>query len=249
MGEMFKPVIFAGPSIYGLNANLFGDFDMRPPARNGDLLKAVFDGAQTIGLIDGVFGNELSVWHKEILHALNEGVKVFGAASMGALRAAECSNYGMIGVGRIYDEYSNNSRISDADVAISHAPEELGFRPLTLALVDAEATILHHINCEKLSLRLGETLLVKARALRFADRTWAAIVDDINLSSDESTRLLKLFRHEEVNQKRLDAMELLATVQIHDHHKDSVEGQSWIFQKTAFFEQLRLSVVNRSDAY
>ncbi|MEJ0097006.1 MAG: TfuA-like protein [Bauldia sp.] len=51
--------------------------------------KAVLAGASVIGLVDGVFENVASVWHKEILYALSEGVQVFGAASMGALRAAD----------------------------------------------------------------------------------------------------------------------------------------------------------------
>ena len=47
------------------------------------MAKAVIEGATVIGLIDGFFENVASVWHKEILFALSEGVQVFGAASMG----------------------------------------------------------------------------------------------------------------------------------------------------------------------
>ena len=55
---------------------------------------------RAIGIIDGVFLDVASVWHREILWALSQGVHVFGAASMGALRAAELDGFGMRGVGR-----------------------------------------------------------------------------------------------------------------------------------------------------
>ncbi len=46
---------------------------------------------------------------------------------MGALRAAECTIFGMTGVGVVYGDYASGVRTSDADVAINHAPEEMGF--------------------------------------------------------------------------------------------------------------------------
>src|SRR5262245_4299213 len=112
--------------------------DMRPPAACGDILRAVRDGARAIGLIDGLFGDSPSVWHKEILAALAEGIPVYGAASMGALRAAECHRFGMIGVGRIFSEYRDGLRVADSDVAVVHGPAEVRYRPLTEALVDVE---------------------------------------------------------------------------------------------------------------
>jgi len=41
-----------------------------------------------IGVIDGYL-RWATVWHKEILWAMAEGIHVFGAASIGALRAAD----------------------------------------------------------------------------------------------------------------------------------------------------------------
>ena len=58
-----------------------------------------FAGAPgAIGVIDGYFDGVPSVWHKEILWALSQGIRVFGGASMGALRAAELDGFGMTGV-------------------------------------------------------------------------------------------------------------------------------------------------------
>ena len=58
-----------------------------------------------IGLVDGRYEDIAAVWHKEILYAIEQGALVFGAASMGALRAAECADFGMIGVGAVFERY------------------------------------------------------------------------------------------------------------------------------------------------
>ena len=133
-------VLFAGPSLSGQDYDRSG-LDVRPPARKGDLYRAVLDGADAIGLVDGVFGFVPSVWHKEILFALKQGIPVLGAASIGALRAAECAPYGMVPVGPIARSYASGARTEDGDVCLAHAPAELDFLPLSEPLVDAEATI------------------------------------------------------------------------------------------------------------
>ena len=82
---------FLGPSLPAAQARGFRLF---PPARQGDVWRALELGARAIALIDGVFESQPSVWHREILDALDAGVPVFGGASMGALRAAELHGWG-----------------------------------------------------------------------------------------------------------------------------------------------------------
>ncbi|RUX68847.1 hypothetical protein EN904_03020 [Mesorhizobium sp. M7A.F.Ca.CA.001.07.2.1] len=74
-------------------------------------MRAVLEGRKVIGLIDGLFESGPAVWHKEILFALDAGCRLLGAASMGALRAAECWQFGMIGIGK-------SSRIISQDAAV-----------------------------------------------------------------------------------------------------------------------------------
>ena len=64
---------------------------------------------RAVGIIDGYFQQVPSVWHKEILWAMAQGVHVFGSASMGALRAAELAPFGMRGVGLIFEAYRDGS--------------------------------------------------------------------------------------------------------------------------------------------
>ena len=77
------------------------------PVALGSVYRAVEAGYRRIGIVDGLFGNFPAVWHKEILFAIASGVEVSGAASMGALRAAELSRFGMIGSGRIYRMFTD----------------------------------------------------------------------------------------------------------------------------------------------
>src|SRR5690348_17507358 len=104
-----KAVIFAGPSLPPRlrPVSEIGEtcWDWRPPVRQGELYRAALDGPAAIGVLDGYFEVVPTVWHKEILSAMAAGIHVFGAASIGALRAAELDSFGMRGVGRIYEDF------------------------------------------------------------------------------------------------------------------------------------------------
>jgi hypothetical protein len=164
-------ILFAGPSLGRERAPLPPQFALRPPARCGDLLRTLNDRPEAVLLVDGVFETGPTVWHKEILLLLEAGIAVYGAASLGALRAAELDAYGMIGVGAIYEAYRDGRIDRDDAVMVSHAPAELGHAPLTLALVDAEASI----GASALPPEIEQSALRIARTLPFRERTWDAI--------------------------------------------------------------------------
>ena len=101
-------VVFAGPSMHGADAAgraLLERCDVWAPAGRGDVLRALSTQPRALVLIDGYFHRVPAVTHQELLYALDAGVPVFGAASMGALRAAELERFGMTGVGRIFAAY------------------------------------------------------------------------------------------------------------------------------------------------
>ena len=122
-------VIYSGPSLYGVEVQRFPGELWLPPAKCGDILEAALGSPkpQQILLIDGVFHQSLSVWHKELVYALLEGIVCIGAASMGALRAAELWRYGMIGIGEIFERYKAGEE-DDSLVAMTF--DERTFRPL-----------------------------------------------------------------------------------------------------------------------
>ena len=197
-------VLFAGPSLFGQDPDLAG-LELRPPARQGDIHRAVVDGADAIGLIDGVFGFVPSVWHKEILFALSEGVRVLGGASLGALRAAECQSFGMEPIGQIANAYANGARYEDADVCLAHCPAEMDFMPLSEPLVDVEASVAALLERDLITGEQAWGWLEAARDLYFADRTVDAMLDRAGLPAD----LGDAYRLNRVGVKARDALELV----------------------------------------
>lgn len=229
-----KAIAFAGPSVFGVDRHAFDGIEFRPPAACGDILTAVTDGATCIGLIDGYFGHQVAVLHKEILFALSRGVRMAGAASMGALRAAECAGFGMVGLGAVYADYASGARTSDGDVAISHAPEEMNFMPTSVALVDLEAT-LAAMQADLLSDHYMR-LIAAGRRVHFSNRTWQGVVREAEVPAEVLQHILRCER----SVKREDALKLLEWLQRQRSAPQEVEPV-WQFQDTAFFDRLRTS--------
>lgn len=204
-------IVFAGPSLHGVDVER-GDLVIRPPAGQGDILQAVREGAVAIGLIDGVFGSSAAVWHKEILFALSHDVEVLGAASMGALRAAECAAFGMIPVGRIAEAYCSGQIDDDAAVALVFGPAELGYCPLSEPLVDVDDKVERLCGAGLLSDEEGNRIQQAARALHFADRSAEAL---FALAFPDRDRRQTLFAHYAArtpSAKQRDALELLRRI-------------------------------------
>ena len=166
-------MVFAGPSLAGVE--LAAPFVRQPPAGAGDLLRWLPHGRCTLLLIDGVFDTRAAVFHKEILWLLARGFRVIGAASMGALRAAELDGHGMIGAGCIYRAYRDGRLTSDAEVAVLHAPAELGGAALSVALVDVRATLQAAVRARVLTVNDARACLAAASAIPYRDRAWASL--------------------------------------------------------------------------
>lgn len=228
-------VVFAGPSLYGCTT--VERFALRPPARCGDIIAAMRDGATAIGLIDGVFETTLAVWHKEILFALASGIRFLGASSMGALRAAECADFGMEGIGAIFQDYATRRRTSDADVAILHAPGELGYRPLTLSLVDVEFAVGVMQQRGVVNEKVRQEIVLKAKRLGFRMRTWDVLFHDVDLPSEVKEGLKGCLRNTP-SLKTLDALELLKAIN-EPRPISSTKTISFAeFNSTALFERI-----------
>jgi hypothetical protein len=195
-------VILAGPSLHGADYDA-GDVIVRGPAQMGDVERAVAEGATAIGLIDGHYQQVGAVWHKEILLALSAGVAVYGAASMGALRAAECEPFGMVPIGSIARRYCSGALYDDADVALTNGPAELGYPPLTEAMVDVEATAAHLLAQRLATPAESAHITAVARTIFFADRSLDLLFDHLGPA------LAALYRAHRISQKTRDALELV----------------------------------------
>lgn len=243
-------ILFAGPSLSGTEFvplrthedRFLPDHSLtcRGPAKCGDITRAVDEGYSVIGLVDGRFEDVAAVWHKEILYALSQGVSVLGAASMGALRAAECHPFGMIGIGEVFARYAFGGLEDDAAVAQVHAPAEFGYTAFTEAMVTIDATLDAALGGSAIT--PGEHALIrdKVNAVFFKDRSWARIFDVLAPDIVDAAERLKPFIR---NVKRQDAEALLQVLLAGKYPAEArrlaAQSTGWLFNETMQWQKLR----------
>ena len=188
--------------------------EVRPPAAMGDLWLAAREGFSILGLIDGRFGDVPSPWHQEILAVLGEGVAVLGAASMGALRAAELDRYGMIGIGRVYDWYRTGQLDADDEVAVVHGPAETGYLPGSVAQVDVRATLAAARDADLLATHEVVLLTQAMSRIWFPERTRARLAQRALelLGHDRAQVVRQVCEERWVSVKADDARQLIRAV-------------------------------------
>jgi hypothetical protein len=145
------------------------------PAVLGSVFRASLAGYKVVCLIDGSFGNVPSVWHKEILFALKKGVAVYGCSSIGALRAAELHPFGMIGIGCVYRAFRCGILQDDDEVCVTHAVPELGFQPLSEALVNIRVSMNKMASRRFMSRDSARRIVAQLKGIHFSTRDSAAI--------------------------------------------------------------------------
>jgi hypothetical protein len=204
-------VVFLGPSLASVEAARRLDARYLPPIRRGDLPGVVAEGVREIGIVDGEFGQSLAVSVMEIRAALSAGARIFGAASMGALRAVECRSLGMIGVGWIFDRYADGSLTSDDEVALVFNPQDL--RAITMPLVTIRWSLQLAVEEGVLAPSAAPALLDAARNIGFKMRDADELLHAVAESAcKEDMRSLLAFMHRHplrTDRKRLDALLLL----------------------------------------
>jgi len=199
-------VAFAGPSLPAPLRETFPGVDWRPPAEAGDLLEFADGPPSTVCLIDGFFDHRPAVRHKEILLLLSQGVPVYGAASIGALRAAEMEAVGMVGVGAIFRAYRRGTIVGDDEVALVHGPREWDWRALSIPLVDVRATLCHGLRSGVMTVAAARALLEAAKTIHYVDRTWDGVLDRALPSKPAVARLRDWLKADAVDQKGRDAL-------------------------------------------
>ena len=200
-------VAFVGPTLSLREARKFG-CEVRGPARQGDVWRALVSRPKALVLIDGVFESQPSVWHHELRAALASGVAVFGASSMGALRAAELWREGMVGIGQIFRSYRDGVRIDDADVALLHADAEHGFKPLTLPQVNVDHALTLARAQKVLSGQQARQVATASIAIHYQQRAWPGLVR--TLAPAVRLRFQHWLAKTDTDLKAADARECLA---------------------------------------
>ncbi|MCX5199724.1 TfuA domain-containing protein [Streptomyces sp. NBC_00249] len=167
--------VYVGPTLPPKDPPLRGwAIRSLPPARHGDLEDPAIQSGHTVVLLDGVDHQAPALRHKEILAAISRGVRVIGAAGIGALRAAELHDHGVIGSGRIYKAYARGELTGDDEVAVWQAPDG-DRRAQTWPLVSLRH-ILRIAERERVLSTRSATLLLSALAeVPYQQRTKSAI--------------------------------------------------------------------------
>jgi hypothetical protein len=174
---MNRTVVYVGPTLSADRVReIVPDAEIQPPVEGGMLERDHLGAGDVAVIIDGCYRDRPAVRHKEILHVMDLGATVLGAASMGAMRAAELDRHGMIGVGRVYRMYRDGEITGDDEVAVRHSPAVRGHRADSLALVNLRYGTRLAVEQGRVSAATADALVAAARGLVFDERTPARIV-------------------------------------------------------------------------
>lgn len=208
--------IFAGPTLSKEEIQkVLPQAEIHPPAAAGDLYRVAQSQPDAIGLIDGYFSGVPSVWHKEILWALSAGIPVYGASSMGALRAAELHPFGMIGVGQIFHAYCDGTFEDDDEVAVKHGPKELDYILLSEPMVNIRATLEVAMADGVIAKSVATQLVDLAKALHYPERSWERLIKEAQRTNLDKAALedFQTWRPTGyVDQKHRDAVAMLSAI-------------------------------------
>jgi hypothetical protein len=206
-------VVFSGPTISPceVEQETRGAAVARGPAGCGDVLRAQEEGCEAILIIDGYFEHRLAVWHKELLWALARGVRVYGSASLGALRAVELEPFGMVGIGRVFELFRDGMLEDDDEVTIIHQAAERGYQAISDAMVNIRATFDRAVADGKVAPVHAAALIAIAKAQFYPSRNLHSLVNygaaQGYLADPEGFR--RWVEANRVDQKRLDALAAL----------------------------------------
>jgi len=210
-----KVVIFTGPSLSHREAfSIFSNALYMPPIKRGDAIKAFEEGASIIGIIDGVFFQEVAVSPRELLHILDKGAIIVGGGSMGALRAAELDVYGMIGVGEIYEMYKRGEIYSDDEVALIFNPYTL--QPLSEPLVNIRFNLKRLVEEGVIEPHIALKLIEIAKSLHYTQRSYERVLEIAlqrgTISIDLHKHIILYLKKFKVDLKKLDAIKVVEKI-------------------------------------
>lgn len=242
MGSDVRTVVFLGPSLPREEARaILPGATFLPPASKGDVYR-ILPTADCIVLIDGVFHGTPSIWQRELLAAVEEGVVVIGAASMGALRAAELAAFGMIGVGKIFEDFASGALEDDDEVAVVHGPADSGYRSMGEAMVNVRATLAKARAEGIVSESSRGALELIAKDVYYMERTYPGLIERAAkaVPQSELSTLREWLPRNKVDQKRDDALAMLRRMRADLERADGAGATrvNYRLEYTTFWDQL-----------
>ena len=179
------------------------------PIQRGELGQALKEHPDIIAIIDGVFHQSSAVGHKEILNVMKKGIKVYGASSMGALRASELDTLGMVGVGYVYTQYATGEVDSDDDVAVMLDSETL--EALSIPLINMKYVFTNAADENIITEDERDELLKIAKKTFYPKRNYSQTLRESDLDDDKKSELIDFIRTSP-DIKKEDAKDLLKLI-------------------------------------
>jgi len=184
------------------------DVDIYPPIKRGDLTFEKIKDYDVIGIIDGCFLQNTAVSHREILKVMERGQTVFGAGSMGALRASELDVCGMIGVGSVYSLYKSGIITDDDEVAVTF---DENLNQVTFSMISFREMINSALKDKIISEIDAKNLMNAGKSLYYPIRTYENVFEKANLPDEKRENLSRYLENQE-DIKRKDAFEMIMQI-------------------------------------
>lgn len=210
MNDTPSPLVFLGPSASQAElAAILPTARFCPPVARDDLYRAREQGASIFLVLDGMFLHRLAVSPREVIDVIRDGALVLGAASMGALRGAECWPAGMHGLGVITRLYRLGWLDGDDEVAVATDPNDW-FAARSVALINVRYAASKATRQGILDRASAAAIIEAARQLYFPQRSWPIILRHAGVADSDRTRERMLERFDLKRKDAISAAHVLA---------------------------------------
>jgi len=218
---MSIPIVFLGPSLSIEKARKIINAEFLPPAKKGDFIKlSLTSEKKIIILIDGVFLQDYPPTPIEVFQVVNKNnFQVYGASSLGALRAVELEKFGMKGYGQVFELFKKNIINSDDEVAVTF---DNSYNLLSEAMIDIRYNLFLAFKKGIIDKETKQLITRTAKKIYFPFRSYENIVKkSIELYSDTRDSIEDFHNFVSTQRqslKELDAMGILKKIAKNPHY-------------------------------
>ena len=212
---MNLPIVFLGPSLKLEKAKNIINADFRPPAKKGDFIKlSLFADNRKVVLIDGVFLQDYPPTPIEVFQVIRKtNFKVYGASSIGALRAVELEKFGMEGIGKIFEFYKKDIINSDDEIAVTFDSD---YNLLSEAMIDIRYNIFLAWKRQIIDKETKQIMVKLAKSIYFPFRSYDNIIEkSLDMYSLHKKSILNFkdyISNNRISLKELDALRALTFI-------------------------------------